>query len=76
MATKTGKSEKNPPRRKPPVAQMREWPEPQKRQIEERAYQLFLERGGEHGYQLNDWLRAEAEFLARKPARTRRATAS
>lgn len=28
-----------------------------------RAYQLFEERGYEHGYDLDDWLRAEAEIL-------------
>jgi Protein of unknown function (DUF2934) len=30
--------------------------------IRERAYQLFLERGSEHGHHLEDWLRAEAEI--------------
>jgi hypothetical protein len=29
-----------------------------------RAYELFLERGGEHGFDLDDWLRAELEFSA------------
>jgi hypothetical protein len=32
--------------------------------IKERAYQLFLERGSEHGRDLEDWLRAEAEMLS------------
>lgn len=31
--------------------------------IRQRAYDLFLERGGEHGYAQEDWLRAEAEIL-------------
>jgi hypothetical protein len=35
-----------------------------KKRIEERAYELFLERGGEHGYHLEDWLKAEKEILA------------
>jgi Protein of unknown function (DUF2934) len=30
--------------------------------VRERAYQLFLERGSEHGHHLEDWLRAEAEI--------------
>ena len=29
-----------------------------------RAYELFLERGGEHGHDVEDWLRAEGEILA------------
>ena len=32
--------------------------------IEKRAYQLFLDRGGEHGYHIEDWLQAEKEILA------------
>lgn len=36
--------------------------------IRERAYQLFEERGGELGHDLEDWLQAEAEVLGnRKP---------
>ena len=30
--------------------------------IARRAYALFLERGGEHGRDLEDWLRAETEL--------------
>jgi hypothetical protein len=33
--------------------------------IETRAYHLFLERGREHGHDLDDWLLAEHEVLAR-----------
>jgi Protein of unknown function (DUF2934) len=29
-----------------------------------RAYELFLERGGEHGRDVEDWLRAERELAA------------
>jgi Protein of unknown function (DUF2934) len=28
-----------------------------------RAYELFEQRGGEHGHDLEDWIRAEAEIL-------------
>jgi hypothetical protein len=31
--------------------------------IEKRAYQLFLNRGGEHGYHIEDWLQAEKEIM-------------
>jgi hypothetical protein len=30
--------------------------------IAARAYELFLERGGEHGGDVDDWLRAEREL--------------
>jgi len=32
--------------------------------IARRAHELFVERGGEHGYHDDDWLRAEAELLS------------
>ncbi len=31
--------------------------------VRQRAYELFEERGGQHGYAEEDWLRAEAEIL-------------
>ncbi|MFB3818096.1 MAG: DUF2934 domain-containing protein [Candidatus Methylomirabilales bacterium] len=34
-------------------------------EIARRAYALFQERGGQHGDDLADWLRAEAELTAR-----------
>ena len=77
MATKSEKP-RAPRKRKPAPAKPREWTDEQKQQIAERAYKLFLERGGEHGYQLEDWLRAEKEFAAglasAKPRRTARAS--
>jgi hypothetical protein len=39
-----------------------------KKKIEERAYQLFLKRGGVHGYHVEDWARAEKEVLAEDAA--------
>jgi hypothetical protein len=37
--------------------------------IRARAYQLFQERGGEPGHDVEDWLQAEAEILgSRKPS--------
>jgi hypothetical protein len=32
--------------------------------IEQRAYELFLKRGGIHGYHMEDWMQAEKEVLA------------
>jgi hypothetical protein len=29
--------------------------------VAHRAYELFLERGGEHGHDVEDWLKAERE---------------
>jgi hypothetical protein len=31
-------------------------------EIATRAYQLFIERGGQHGRDMEDWLRAEQEL--------------
>ena len=31
-------------------------------QIEQRAYELYLERGGEHGHDRADWLTAENDL--------------
>jgi len=35
-----------------------------KKRISERAYRYFKERDDIHGYDLEDWLRAEKEILA------------
>ncbi len=40
--------------------------------IRARAYELFAERGYEHGHDREDWLRAESEVLSRFGARTKR----
>ncbi|MBD3347446.1 MAG: DUF2934 domain-containing protein [Chitinivibrionales bacterium] len=37
-----------------------------KRKIEERAYELFIGRGGTHGYAMKDWLKAEREVLGKQ----------
>jgi hypothetical protein len=34
-----------------------------KAQIAARAYQLYMARGGSHGYDIEDWLQAERELL-------------
>jgi hypothetical protein len=33
-------------------------------QIRERAFQLFQKRGSKHGYDMQDWLRAERQVMA------------
>jgi hypothetical protein len=35
---------------------------PSPEEIAARAYELFLARGGEHGWHEEDWLRAEQEL--------------
>jgi hypothetical protein len=37
--------------------------EPTREQIALRAYEIYLERGGEPGRELEDWTRAERELL-------------
>jgi len=39
------------------------------REIQTRAYELYVERGKLQGFALEDWLRAEAEVLARSQRR-------
>ena len=39
--------------------------EPTRDEIAARAYELFLERGGEHGHDMEDWLAAESEVRVR-----------
>lgn len=38
---------------------------PTRQDIARRAYEIYLRRGGTHGYDIEDWLQAEQE-LARK----------
>ena len=37
---------------------------PSENDIAARAYQLFVERGGEHGRDVDDWLLAKRELLS------------
>ena len=45
-------------------------PTPGNDAIAARAYQLFLERGGEHGRELDDWLAAERELVGQGASTT------
>jgi hypothetical protein len=38
-----------------------------KSKIAEKAYYKYLERGGNDGQDMNDWLEAEKELSAKKP---------
>jgi hypothetical protein len=35
-----------------------------RKKIEQRAYELFMKRGGLHGYHVQDWAQAEKEVSA------------
>jgi hypothetical protein len=37
-------------------------------EIAHRAHELFVERGSAHGYDIDDWLRAEKELLRARAA--------
>ena len=54
--------------KKPPTAVTSD-PQDLEHQIRLRAQELYEERGGEDGHELDDWLRAEEE-ITRKKART------
>jgi Protein of unknown function (DUF2934) len=41
---------------------------PAEDEIRQRAYAIHLDRGGQHGYDLDDWLRAEQELRQEKRA--------
>jgi hypothetical protein len=59
------KAPKNPATRKTPARAIRAVPrtaKPSHDLIAKRAYELFLERGGEHGHDEEDWLTAERQL--------------
>lgn len=43
---------------------------PTREEIEQRAYEIYLARGVEHGHDLEDWVQAERELRERR-AKTR-----
>ena len=52
--------------------------EPSGEEIARRAHELYLQRGGEHGKDVEDWVRAERELSEEPvagPAKTRTAQA-
>ena len=51
---------------------------PTREEIELRAYQIYVERGGTHGQDVEDWLQAERELVVKygKPVQKARAAAA
>jgi hypothetical protein len=43
---------------------------PPRQEIELRAHQIYVERGGAHGQDVEDWLQAERELLVEKYGKT------
>ncbi len=50
-------------RKKSPVSTTGEFDPNLEEEIRRRAYELYQERGCEHGHDLDDWLQAEAEII-------------
>ena len=50
---------------------------PTREEIELRAYQIYIERGGAHGQEMEDWLQAERELVEKygKPVQKAKAAA-
>ena len=42
---------------------------PTSEEIAQRAYEIFVARGGEPGHEIDDWLQAESELLGEHAAR-------
>ena len=64
MATRRQASTTAQPRRKKTVTAQAT---PDAQAVARRAYELFLDRGGDHGHELTDWLRAEHELSGTPP---------
>ncbi len=66
--------EKSPARSEPQTAESH----PTREEIELRAHQIYVERGGAHGQDVNDWLQAERELLEKhgKTGQMAKATAA
>jgi len=50
-----------------PSSEIPESPSELEQAISARAYELYLQRGGEGGTAEEDWLRAESELVAERP---------
>jgi Protein of unknown function (DUF2934) len=50
---------------------------PTSEEIELRAYQIYIERGGAHGQDVEDWVQAESELVEKygEPVQTAKAAA-
>jgi hypothetical protein len=45
---------------------------PTREEVEVRAHEIYVERGGAHGRDVDDWLQAERELLEEKYGKTSR----
>jgi len=50
---------------RPPVTETNIYPSVNEDTIRHRAYELYMQRGGQHGGHVDDWYRAEAELRSR-----------
>jgi hypothetical protein len=57
--------------RAPHKPQPRPEDQPLEARIRERAHEIYLERGGEDGSDMEDWLQAEQEILGQEKATAR-----
>ena len=57
---RAAKSKRTPPVKKPNARIARR--RPTEEEIRMRAYELYLQRGSVHGYDIDDWTRAEREL--------------
>ena len=51
-------------------------PNPTREEIELRAFQIFIERGGADGHDVDDWVQAEQELGAKYATSSRMAKAA
>ena len=63
----TKPTEKSSPQSEPQIA---------REEIELRAYQIYVERGGAHGRDVDDWVQAERELLEKYGETIRKAKAA
>jgi len=49
---------------------------PAREEIELRAYQIYVERGGTHGQDVDDWLQAERELVEKSSQPVQKARAA
>ncbi len=51
----------------PRVTEASHFGQPTQEEIRRRAYELYVQRGGKHGMDEDDWYRAERELRSRRP---------
>lgn len=51
---------------RPPATNTSSYPSVSEEQVRRRAYELYMQRGGQGGSHVDDWYRAEAELRGRR----------